>query len=294
MYKYFIGRRNNYKERKEEEPLVIEADELASIELNQWLDNYRLDLDFFIDRIKIVLKSEIIKIYYESSKNIIFYLENQKIAFVNLKSDFLPRCKICIDNDEFVLCFMGDNVIEKCFEEENKIRYGADFTQITQEISLGNNREYISIKFEDEQGDIYNTIKKNINLLKRWNNIKEILKWLCSLDTNLSTFVLCLSSVDENGLKLIRLDVEYNKLIKYTIVDSKDEYWVELDGSWYAKCDEVIFKYEAENRKKTIFISSNIIYNFSKIEEFVDSVNEYIEKMLRMVKDLNDLLIKLA
>ena len=103
MYKYFMGKHSNLKNRTEKLPIVIEIDELASRLLNFWLDKYCLDFDRFVEGAKIILKDEIEKIMYESQDGLALYLENGRTCFLILMNDDVPRCTLHVNNDEFTL-----------------------------------------------------------------------------------------------------------------------------------------------------------------------------------------------
>lgn len=290
MYKYFMGKRSNLKDRKDGVPIVIAIDEFTSKSLNTWLDKYLIDFDLFIERLKFVLKMEVVSINFEDQNNFICRLEDNRIIFLNLLHEVEPKCTIHVGNNEYVLCLKGDLIIEKRYEEDGKNRFGEDYSTYLREIFVGNSDVLISIKFIENHEGLYEKIKEHIDELDDWMNIKSSLTWLYSLNTRISSFILTLSGHGDKVIGLEKVEVENNQIVKYTILDEEDEYTIENDGSWKARHDELIIEYDAFERKRTIVVSPNQFQNLF----FISDINKNIDILIKVIRELNELMRKIA
>lgn len=294
MYKYFMGKDSNYNSRNENTPIVIAVDELSNIEIDKWLDRYLLDFDIMIERLKSVLKGEIIKINFIDKDYYVCFLENGKTIFLNLLYESEPKCIVHIDNDEFVINFVSEVFLESCCEQIEKFKVGLKNSLYKKEIFMGNEKTMISINILDDYEELYPSIKENIDKLNNWNSIPIILYWLYSFCYKAFTFTLTITSIDCEKFESEKIEVEKDKVLEYGITEDDIGYSVEIDGSWYAKSNEILAKYDSYSREKYIMVLPSQEDNSLFATKFILSMNKQIELLMKILKKLNDLVERLV
>ena len=83
-------------------------------------------------------------------------------------------------------------------------------------------------------------------------------------------------------------------MLEYGITEDDIGYSVEIDGSWCAKSNEILAKYDSYTRKKYIMLLHSSEKNTMNAVEFILSMNEQIEILMKLLKKLNDIVEKLV
>ena len=295
MYKYFMGRQSNLKNRTSDVPIVIATDSKTSSFIDSWLDGYKVDFDKFIDCIKLVIKIDICRINLADYNCLVLYLEDGKIAFLDVYNEDEPRCTLHFnDSDEFELNLNGDIVVEEIFEETKNMRFGAKYLEFTQELFASKNKSVIRLSCDSNNCSLYEMIKQNIENLDNWESICEVINFVHSLDKTLSTFTISLASYDDE-FQLVNLDVEDGTVTKYIVSNDSEFYEVESDGGWRAKIDDILVKFDIESKTSCVFVTPKSIPKLKEsFSQIMISILEKVSSMFEIIRYLDSTIADIA
>lgn len=290
-----MGRQSNLKNRASDVPIVIATDSKTSSFIDSWLDGYKVDFDKFIDCIKLVIKTDICRISIVDYNCLVLYLEDGKIAFLDVYNEDEPRCTLHFNSsDEFELNLNGDIVVDEIFEETKNMRFGAKYLECTQELFASKNKSVIRLSCDSNNCSLYEMIKQNIENLDDWESILEVTNFIHSLDKTLSTFTISLASYDDEFL-LVNLDVEDGAVTKYIVSNDSEFYEVESDGGWSAKTDGILFKFDIETKTPRVFATPKSISRLKEsFNQMILPIFETVSGMFEIIKYLESIIADIA
>lgn len=289
MYKYFMGKISNLKTRALDTPIVIAVDNNASKLINSWIDYYSVDFDVFIDGVKQVFEVDIEKIRLESKGTLLIRLEDGRAAFIELLREKEPKCVIHIEKNKYTFNYKTFE-IEKFYEEIDDLICSFDKSKCPIEFYARIDEYVICIKYFDIIAEVYEKLKKNIFELENWDNIIEVISWINSLDLGVFTYSITVYDLEQSNDYLMKLDVNENKVMKFTTLDEHDEVYVESNGDWAIKHEDVLIKYDDANKKRCFFIPKDKAQNVDAMNQLLKRALELTTSMFRVTEILDDIL----
>lgn len=286
-----MGKRCNLYTKKMEEPTIIEVDEVATAEINRWLDKNKIDFDVLISGIISILKIEIEKITFEDTQLFQLYLASGEIATVGLLLSEEPKCELHYHQDEYIFYLKNGCLMESCVQVRNGIKIGADVVQ--KKIEFGEKNTYIAIYLDRFDEQLYFYIQKYIKKLKTWDNIAEVICWIKSIPIDLPSYDLSIMSMDEGYFSTVKLSIIHGRIFRYIHINQMGTFQVDYDGAWEARYKGYYFKYDLYEHICKIFLQRGVTFILAECMNSFSYSIDLIKIMLGTIKIINNTLDKI-
>ena len=286
MYKYYMGCKSNLSTKNKNTPTVIEVESYSAKIIQEWMDKYGIDFDELMDAVISITHSEIQKIMLEDTQFFRLILTNQQIAFLELLLLEKPKCKLCIEKNEYVFYIQNGILMEKCAQLINNIQFVAD--AIENKIMIGNKPTFISINLERFNTQLYSYVKKYIDELESWDMIAKVMEWIYLLPVDINSYDLTIVSMNERLMGMQKVCIDHNRIVRYVHINPLGEFQVDCDGTWKAEYNGCKFQYDLLYKKVHVTLPQGCIINAEKYYKYFTYVLELINIMLGTFKSINN------
>ena len=286
MYKYFLGPKSNKDTKKINDPLVIEAETSVIHEIEMWLDKYGIDLDFFIDTIISVTHSNIIKINCDDTRIFGLQLENGNDSYVELLGIEQAKCKVVVQENEYVFVLKNEAFLESLYEVKNSIKCG--FNKVDKQLLFGKEQTFLTIELEEYDDKFYDIMIKNLDKLSIWDNIACVLCWIKDLNLNIPSYAFSIVSKEEGYLGVNKLNVMNDRITSYIHINTHGQYQVDNDGTWKASHLGYFYNYDLISKKLVIGVPEKSMAHIILAQQFLEQVKDLVKTMQGTINVINN------
>ena len=285
MYRYFMGAKSNLREMKPNSPIVIEVKNGVSSMIQKWLDKYGLDFDEWIEGIVAITHSEIKSITLEDTQLYKLELENQQIALIELLLSDEPKCKLNLQENEYIFYIKNGLLMESCIQVINHIHFSAD--AVENKILIGNKPVFIAINLERFNERLYSCVKKYIDKLESWDMIAKIMEWIYSLPVEIDSYDLTIVSINERLMGMQKVTIDHNRITRYIHINPVGEFQVDYDGTWEAEYNGIKYRFNLLFEKVRVELPRGHVISVMNYFKCFSYVKELIAIMYGTLKTIN-------